>query len=105
MGNKEDKHLTHLLVCKTWENKQLLLKRAIVQGILFLEDIARLQLGQEDEGTLKEVDTKEKFTYSREQSGRVWKGGERENWVRLENIEMSMVMKASVMLLSLELCW
>lgn len=52
-----------------------------LQGVLFWENTAMLQLGQEDERTVNEVETIEKslqiYLYSKEQSGRAREGGER----------------------------
>lgn len=51
-----------------------------LQGGLFWEDTARLQVGQEEERTVEELETIKSllvYLYSKEQSGRVWEGGER----------------------------
>lgn len=50
-----------------------------LQGGLFGEDTARLQVGQE-ERTVEELETIKSllvYLYSKEQSGRAWEGGER----------------------------
>ena len=50
-----------------------------LQGVLFLEDTARLKIEQGGEGTLKEAETVKSLLihlYSREQSGSVREGGE-----------------------------
>lgn len=72
-----------------------------------------LQLGQDDERTVKEVETIKRslqiYLYSKEQSGRGREGegrwGKVEDWIRLRDIEMRMVIRARVMLLSLVFCW
>lgn len=91
-------------MCGAWVRKHLLLER-ITGSSSFWKALP----GQEVEETLKEAETIKSFTYislfQRSESETLGKWGIVEDWVRLRDIEIRVVVRARVVLLVSGSCW